>query len=206
MSNGSPHRSGPAREPAPAGRCTRRASLAMGAVLLAPRGWAQGQPQPARDLGWAQLAPPGYRAQPVLDRLGVNDLEDRDARAEAILAEVRRAWDKAPPITPMPQGLVRLTGFAVMLSEGDEPVTRALLVPYYGACIHSPPPPANQAVLLTLAQPLPRRMYQFPIQVTGALLHRPSATQYGKVLYAMRDAHWQPHPWPRQPLPVYRLP
>jgi hypothetical protein len=160
----------------------------------------------APDLSWAALSPPGYRAQAVLDRLGVNELEDRDARAEAILSEVRRLWQKAPPITRMPDGPVRMTGFPVMLSDGDEPVTHILLVPYYGACIHSPPPPANQAVLVALDRELPRKMYQFPIWVTGELTHKPEMTTHGRVLYRMRSASWQPHPWPRQPLPVYRLP
>ena len=100
------------------------------------------------DLTWAQLSPPGYRAQAVLDRLGVDQLEDRDARAEAILAEVQRQWQKAPPIRRMPDGPVRMTGFPVMLSEGDKPVTQILLVPYYGACVHVPPPPANQTVFV----------------------------------------------------------
>ena len=156
---------------------------------------------PAQELAFALAT-----AQAVLDRLGVDQLEDRDARAEAILAEVQRQWQKAPPIRRMPDGPVRMTGFPVMLSEGDKPVTQILLVPYYGACIHSPPPPANQAVLVTLDRELPRQMYQFPVWVTGTLEHAPAVTPHGRVLYRMREASWQPHPWPRQPLPVYRLP
>ncbi len=171
-------------------------------AIVAPATAAAAPP----DLTWAQLSPPGYRAQAVLDRLGVDQLEDRDARAEAILAEVQRQWQKAPPIRRMPEGPVRMTGFPVMLTEGDKPVTQILLVPYYGACIHSPPPPANQAVLVTLDRELPRQMYQFPVWVTGTLVHAPAVTPHGRVLYRMREASWQPHPWPRQPLPVYRLP
>jgi len=176
--------------------CQICAATEAGAVAIAA----------ARDLGWAQLSPPGYNAQLVLDRLGVDQLEDRDARAEAILAQVQREWSRAPPIARMPDGPIRMTGFAVMLADGDQPVTRILLVPYYGACIHSPPPPANQAVRVTLDRELPRRMYQFPIRVTGELTHRPSVTRHGRVLYRMTNAEWEPHPWPRQPLPVYRLP
>jgi len=179
---------------------------AVGQVLAASEQATGASVAPPPDLGWAQLSPPGYRAQAVLDRLGVNQLEDRDARAEGILAEVRREWQKAPPVARLPDGPVRMTGFAVVLEDGDKPVRQILLVPYYGACIHSPPPPANQAVLVTLTQALPRKMYQFPIRVIGRLTQKSSVTIHGKVVYRMDDAHWEPHPWPRQPLPVYRLP
>lgn len=41
---------------------------------------------------------------------------------------------------------VRLPGFVVPL-EGDETkITEFFLVPYFGACIHVPPPPPNQII------------------------------------------------------------
>jgi hypothetical protein len=42
--------------------------------------------------------------------------------------------------------LVRLAGFVVPLEDFQERAKEFLLVPYFGACIHSPPPPANQIV------------------------------------------------------------
>ena len=43
---------------------------------------------------------------------------------------------------------IRLPGFIVPLEFGDEQqqVTRFFLVPYFGACIHLPPPPPNQII------------------------------------------------------------
>jgi hypothetical protein len=45
---------------------------------------------------------------------------------------------------------VRLPGYIVPLEVSEEGrVTEFLLVPYFGACIHVPPPPPNQIVHVT---------------------------------------------------------
>ena len=42
---------------------------------------------------------------------------------------------------------IRIAGFVVPLEyEDDQRVTEFFLVPYYGACIHVPPPPPNQII------------------------------------------------------------
>ncbi len=42
---------------------------------------------------------------------------------------------------------VRIPGFIVPVDFGNtQVVTRFLLVPYFGACIHEPPPPPNQTI------------------------------------------------------------
>ena len=47
----------------------------------------------------------------------------------------------------MNEKIVRIPGFIVPLDfEQRQSVTRFLLVPYFGACIHEPPPPPNQTI------------------------------------------------------------
>jgi len=41
---------------------------------------------------------------------------------------------------------IKLPGFVVPLEGNDKVITEFLLVPYFGACIHVPPPPTNQVV------------------------------------------------------------
>jgi len=42
---------------------------------------------------------------------------------------------------------VKIPGYVVPLGfDGQTELSEFLLVPYYGACIHTPPPPANQVV------------------------------------------------------------
>jgi len=50
---------------------------------------------------------------------------------------------------------LRIPGFIVPLDQNAEGlVTEFFLVPYYGACIHVPPPPPNQMVYVKPAKPL----------------------------------------------------
>ncbi|MFO6423960.1 DUF3299 domain-containing protein [Motilimonas sp. KMU-193] len=41
---------------------------------------------------------------------------------------------------------VRLPGFVVPLEGDENTITEFFLVPYFGACIHVPPPPPNQII------------------------------------------------------------
>lgn len=50
----------------------------------------------------------------------------------------------------------RIPGFVVPIeTDGDGNLKEFFLVPYFGACIHVPPPPANQIIYGRLAEPIP---------------------------------------------------
>ncbi|MEE4331289.1 MAG: DUF3299 domain-containing protein [Wenzhouxiangella sp.] len=51
---------------------------------------------------------------------------------------------------------VRIPGFVVPIeTDGEGNLKEFFLVPYFGACIHVPPPPANQIIYGRLADPIP---------------------------------------------------
>jgi len=50
----------------------------------------------------------------------------------------------------------RIPGFVVPIeTDADGNLTEFFLVPYFGACIHVPPPPANQIIYGRLREPIP---------------------------------------------------
>jgi hypothetical protein len=59
---------------------------------------------------------------------------------------MRTAWDNAPVNPELVGKTVRIPGFVVPLEEGKDGLKEFLLVPYFGACVHSPPPPSNQII------------------------------------------------------------
>ena len=63
-----------------------------------------------------------------------------------LMRQMREIWDNAPTNPKMDGARVRLPGYVVPLEEVKGDFKEFLLVPYFGACIHSPPPPANQIV------------------------------------------------------------
>jgi uncharacterized protein len=49
---------------------------------------------------------------------------------------------------------IRIAGFVVPLSFDRTEATEFLLVPYIGACVHVPPPPPNQMILVRSREPV----------------------------------------------------
>lgn len=106
-----------------------------------------------KEFSWDDLIPPDYQPEAVFAQMDVNSLQDGDAKAQAAMEKLRSLWKDAPVVKSLEGRKIRLGGFAVPLDGDGKITTEFLLVPYYGACIHVPPPPANQAILITLDKP-----------------------------------------------------
>ena len=126
-------------------------------------------PGPTHTIGWEQLIPAGWDPYKDLKALNLDGLKDNDPKAEEALKKMRKMWDNAP-INPLILGQsVRLPGYMVPLEDLPEGTKEFLLVPYFGACVHSPPPPANQIVHVVLDKPTKRFRLMDTLWVTGPL-------------------------------------
>ena len=65
---------------------------------------------------------------------------------------------------------VRLPGYVLPLEMNGLKITEFLLVPYVGACIHEPVPPANQIVLVKFAQGIEVDGRFTPVWVQGKMI------------------------------------
>lgn len=65
--------------------------------------------------------------------------------------------------------VVRIPGYALPLETSPDGVTEFLLVPYVGACIHVPPPPANQIVYAKLSSAFTLEGLYQPVWITGRI-------------------------------------
>ena len=65
--------------------------------------------------------------------------------------------------------MVRIPGYALPLEHIDTGVKELLLVPYVGACIHVPPPPANQTIYVTLEDTYIAKTLYEPVWITGRM-------------------------------------
>lgn len=102
-----------------------------------------------RELQWSDLIPAD--APPPPPPVAMHDLSQL---ADALAAEAGPAAAQQSPAEPVVKELdgvqVKLPGYIVPLEVGEDGrVTEFLLVPYFGACIHVPPPPSNQIVHAT---------------------------------------------------------
>lgn len=64
---------------------------------------------------------------------------------------------------------IRIPGYVLPLEYDGEQVTEFLLVPYVGACIHTPPPPANQIIHVKPNASFRAKGMFTPVWVTGKL-------------------------------------
>ncbi|ALZ76102.1 DUF3299 domain-containing protein [Rheinheimera sp. F8] len=66
--------------------------------------------------------------------------------------------------------LVKIPGFVVPIEyDADQNITAFFLVPYFGACIHVPPPPPNQIVYVSGAKNLKADLIYNPFWIEGTL-------------------------------------
>lgn len=126
-----------AAEPAP--QATSPGSPLGGKVAEAKA--VPGQP---RLISWEDLVPKDWNPSKAFKDVDLSTLEDGDPRANELLMKMQQASDNAPTNPAMNGVEVRIPGFIVPLEENKGEITEFLLVPYFGACIHTPPPPANQ--------------------------------------------------------------
>jgi hypothetical protein len=107
---------------------------------------------PFEDTEWAALAPRNWAPAKTFDD-DVARLSDADPRAMDALVNLRAAWANAPAEAAMDGKPIRVGGYLVPLDSDDDAVTEFLLVPYFGACIHAPPP-ANQVIHVVPRHPV----------------------------------------------------
>ncbi len=86
---------------------------------------------------------------------------------------------------------VRLPGFIVPLDGDETSVTAFLLVPYFGACIHVPPPPPNQLVYVEPAEGIPFEQLFEPIWIEGTMEITSVESEMGTTGYSMKKADIQ---------------
>ena len=104
----------------------------------------------------------------------VRSYAESDINVDALLRAVERT--NAAYVTRQQQvvaaldgQLVRLPGYALPLELAEAGVTEFLLVPYVGACIHTPPPPPNQMVLIGLEDAYRVKNLFDAVWVTGTI-------------------------------------
>jgi len=181
-------------------RLARRQWLVhIGATLaaLSTAGLAQAQTsKPAAKLGepveikWDDLVPKGWDPMKGMPANAGNlaILGDGDPKAQDMYNKLRDAWDNAPTVAALDGAAIKLPGYLVPLDESKVGITEFLLVPYFGACIHTPPPPANQIVLVVPSKALQGYRSMDTVWVRGTLRAARNPSPMGTSAYRLEAA------------------
>ena len=147
-----------------------------------------------KELTWSEMIPPDAPPEapdmtPLHDLSQIGDMETAPA--------ARQNLPNAPVVAALDGQLIRLPGYIVPLEVSEDGrTTDFLLVPYFGACIHVPPPPSNQIVHVTSKEGVKLDELYQPYWIVGALQVKASTSELADAGYQM-DA---------QRIVVYELP
>jgi hypothetical protein len=95
------------------------------------------------------------------------DVDGLLAKRDAITALRKK---KATEVNEQIAGkLVKVPGYALPLEFDDKKITEFLLVPWVGACIHTPPPPPNQIISVQASEALLMKSRYEPVIIEGIL-------------------------------------
>lgn len=164
---------------------TRRNWIAsVGATLALPR---LGQAAVPSEITWDDLIPPGVPYSEIIGEGELDELNDFwrpifDANGSKLNSALDGAYIKMP-------------GFIIPIDMTSEGVTSFVLVPYVGACIHTPPPPPNQLVFVTSETPWPGNDLWEAVWVTGQMTHQLQSTEIAETGYALRADAMEIYIW-----------
>lgn len=90
--------------------------------------------------------------------------------------------------------VVKIPGFTVPLEDFADAATEFLLVPYVGACVHTPPPPPNQLVYIEMADGKATKLFGWdPVWLEGTLRIEMTESVYGSVGYVVEGTKLYPY-------------
>ncbi len=124
-------------------------------LTFAPSLWAKAN---LLELEWLDLVPESER---IASELMADEFEYGDTGMQSQLGAVRHELNGKQ---------VRIPGFVIPLEGDADEVTEFLLVPYYGSCIHTPPPPPNQIIHVSFPQGAPDQELWDVIYLEGKLM------------------------------------
>lgn len=155
---------------------------------------ASGIASAAVEISWDELLPPELRELqeiplPIHDISALGDLDEELLGDPAVQME-----PVAPVVQEMNGRHIRLPGYIVPLgiTEAME-VEEFLLVPYFGACIHVPPPPSNQIVHVRSNTGIKLKDLYQPFWINGVVQVKHLESELANAGYSIDGADIEPY-------------
>jgi hypothetical protein len=140
-----------------------------------------------KNVQWDDLIPPGIPYSEIIGEGEIDFVNDTwNPIYDANATKLNEALNGV---------LVRMPGYVIPLEQSAKGVTEFMLVPYVGACIHTPPPPANQLVLVNSDTPWEFNDLWDPVWVTGRMKTKVQDTDLGTTGYTLVAETMEPYEW-----------
>lgn len=117
-----------------------------------------------------------------------------DPFSSTVMKVAREISDKPPVVQSLNGRRVHLAGMVVPLEGDGQKMSEFLMVAYFGACIHVPPPPSNQIIYVTTGE---KKVDEPPlfgsVWVTGTLNTEYSKNDVGDAGYTLHAEKVEPY-------------
>ncbi|MBU2869076.1 DUF3299 domain-containing protein [Colwellia sp. E2M01] len=114
------------------------------------------------------------------------------AENDALDKEYQKALTSTRVIDALNGAPIRIPTFIVPLEFDDnQKVTQFFMVPYYGACIHLPPPPPNQTIFVNYPQGITVNSITEPYWISGILKTSLVENDLATAAYTMEIHHFE---------------
>lgn len=138
-----------------------------------------------KEIFWDELIPEGYTPQqeePVIN----HDAPSKNA-------STGQMSPNAPVVEALNGKTIKIPGFVVPLEGNDTHVTEFLLVPFFGACIHVPPPPSNQIIHVKFPKGAAIDTLYDAVVLTGVISTQSWSGDIAQVGYSMTGTNIAPY-------------
>ena len=140
-----------------------------------------------KEITWDDLLPAGV---PYSEIIGEGELDEVNDTWNPIYDENATKLNES-----LDGSYIKMPGFIIPFDIGVKGVTEFMLVPYTGACIHMPPPPANQLVMVNAKTPWPSDDLWNPVWVIGMMRMQLQTTDLGQTGYAIVADQMEVYEW-----------
>ena len=139
------------------------------------------------EITWDDLIPPGV---PYSEIVAAGEMDETNDIWQPVFDE------NATKLNPvLDRAYIKMPGYIIPIDQSIDGVTSFVLVPYVGACLHTPPPPANQLVFVTTNKPWPSDNLWNAIWVTGQMQHELQSTEVAETGYLLKAEEMETYVW-----------
>ncbi|HCI06478.1 DUF3299 domain-containing protein [Ascidiaceihabitans sp.] len=139
------------------------------------------------EITWDDLIPPGV---PYSEIVAAGEMDETNDIWQPVFDE------NATKLNPVLDGAyIKMPGYIIPIDQSTDGVTSFVLVPYVGACLHTPPPPANQLVFVTTNKPWPSDNLWDAVWVTGQMQHELQSTEVAETGYLLKAEEMETYVW-----------
>ena len=154
---------------------------------------------------WPDLMPPEVLAILLNPPEYIAEIEDGSAEDQissqmksAVNQSEEDAYQQALVSTDVNENLdgamIRIPGFVVPLEfDEEQTISQFFLVPYFGACLHMPPPPPNQIILVNAPKGIQMSALYDPFWIEGQLSTSFQENDMATSAYAMQLKRIEPY-------------